>query len=562
MALTPTLVEDNLRAEACERRQCALIGEHTDIQRLLLAHGANMLRWGFELVDLPPLQKPLDMRKSAQSEGSYPSTATSSEQSMGLDSPHARHAADISGQAVGLPKRASSAPLDGRTRLPGLHLGRLIGLGSFGKVYKGTWEGRTVAVKVMSHEGSTANLLNARHESLVAEHVQHENVIVTRNPPPSAASPISGPMLTPSALTSSLLASSPLTSPLLTSPFEVTLRKAASSGLDDSVEPLTQLARRMSLEADLYNRQRVDPKWRSISLGEPVPKMVCPDSLAAASAERSRMSYLTADLHSSDSIEEADVIVETLLLMEHADLGSLNKYMVSACFKDNMVALLMCALDIAAGMSYLHSINLLHGDLKTANVLLKSCPPSDGNPRGFTCKIADFGLSRLVSEGKTHVSTNSHGTIAYVAPEVLQTGSMARPADVYSFAMLLLELWEGELVYRGINTHEVLFQVFGGHKPEVPGDMPGQYRMLMEDCWATDPAARPTFPAILDRLRPMLAHAHSVAAALDADGEPRGFNPAACPNFLASLGRLRVVLFNARAAAAAPAATKAGPEMS
>ncbi len=72
-----------------------------------------------------------------------------------------------------------------------------------------------------------------------------------------------------SALTSSPLASSPMTSPLLTSPFEVTLQKAASSGLDDSVEPLTQLARRMSLEADLYSRQRVDPKWRSISLGEP-----------------------------------------------------------------------------------------------------------------------------------------------------------------------------------------------------------------------------------------------------------------------------------------------------
>ncbi len=63
---------------------------------------------------------------------------------------------------------------------------------------------------------------------------------------------------------------------------------------------------------------------------------------------------------------------------------------------------------------------------------------------------------------------------------------------------------------------QVLFQVFGGHKPEVPGDMPGQYRTLMEDCWATDPAARPTFPAILDRLRLMLAHALSVAAALDA----------------------------------------------
>ncbi len=57
------------------------------------------------------------------------------------------------------------------------------------------------------------------------------------------------------------------------------------------------------------------------------------------------------------------------------------------CVCVGQVALLMCAIDIAAGMSYLHSINLLHGDLKTANVLLKSCPLSDGNPRGFTCKV-------------------------------------------------------------------------------------------------------------------------------------------------------------------------------
>lgn len=56
---------------------------------------------------------------------------------------------------------------------------------------------------------------------------------------------------------------------------------------------------------------------------------------------------------------------------------------------------------------------------------------------------------------------------------------------------------------------QVLYQVFGGHKPEVPDDMPADYRALMEDCWATAPAARPTFPAILERLQPMLADART-----------------------------------------------------
>lgn len=51
------------------------------------------------------------------------------------------------------------------------------------------------------------------------------------------------------------------------------------------------------------------------------------------------------------------------------------------------MSLLLCAMDVAAGMCYLHSINLLHGDLKSANVLLRSCSVTDRDPRGFTCKV-------------------------------------------------------------------------------------------------------------------------------------------------------------------------------
>ena len=58
------------------------------------------------------------------------------------------------------------------------------------------------------------------------------------------------------------------------------------------------------------------------------------------------------------------------------------------------------------------------------------------------------------------------GTVAYMAPEVLQKGAMAMPADVYSFAMLMLELWTGCIVYSGINSHQVLTtSVWGPQKP-------------------------------------------------------------------------------------------------
>ena len=53
-------------------------------------------------------------------------------------------------------------------------------------------------------------------------------------------------------------------------------------------------------------------------------------------------------------------------------------------------------MDIAAGMDYLHSLGVLHSDLKAANVLLTSKQPSSYDPRGFVCKVTDFGLSRRV----------------------------------------------------------------------------------------------------------------------------------------------------------------------
>ncbi|KAK9917628.1 hypothetical protein WJX75_006609 [Coccomyxa subellipsoidea] len=165
------------RLRACERRQCTLIGELTDIQRLLLAHGLQMLGTGNELPNLPSLETQSCRWGGACSEDGGPSTASSSE-SEGLETPPLLGAhKPLSRQR--LPKRASSAPLDGGSGLLGLHLGRLVGRGSFGRVYKGSWAGRPVAVKVMCHEGSTANVLNALQESLVAKHVQHKNVVAT-----------------------------------------------------------------------------------------------------------------------------------------------------------------------------------------------------------------------------------------------------------------------------------------------------------------------------------------------------------------------------------------------
>ena len=58
-------------------------------------------------------------------------------------------------------------------------------------------------------------------------------------------------------------------------------------------------------------------------------------------------------------------------------------------------------------MDYLHGAGVLHGDLKPGNVLLKS---ASEDWRGFTCKLCDFGLSRLLDATEnTHLSTHTYG---------------------------------------------------------------------------------------------------------------------------------------------------------
>jgi serine/threonine protein kinase len=93
--------------------------------------------------------------------------------------------------------------------------------------------------------------------------------------------------------------------------------------------------------------------------------------------------------------------------------------------------MLMRLLDVAMGMDYLHRLGILHTDLKPSNVLLKTAARSANDAMGCTCKLADFGLSRVLETNATHISTNTIGTIAYQPEE-------ARPLPVLALVLIRL----------------------------------------------------------------------------------------------------------------------------
>ncbi|MCZ2264957.1 protein kinase domain-containing protein, partial [Isoptericola sp. QY 916] len=122
---------------------------------------------------------------------------------------------------------------------------------------------------------------------------------------------------------------------------------------------------------------------------------------------------------------------------------------------------------VLAALAAAHRKGLVHRDVKPENVLVvgdDAVPGGTaqddapgGTPPGTRVKVADFGLARAVTEVTTTTTGTVLGTVAYLAPEVITSGTCDARTDVYAVGVLAYELVTGTLPYAGETPIQVAF---------------------------------------------------------------------------------------------------------
>ncbi|KAJ6611956.1 kinase-like domain-containing protein, partial [Mycena sp. CBHHK59/15] len=184
--------------------------------------------------------------------------------------------------------------------------------------------------------------------------------------------------------------------------------------------------------------------------------------------------------------------------------GTLNDYLRSREPQPENLGRLL--IDIVDGLAYLHSHDVIHGDLHPANVLIGD------NGRA---QVTDFGLSLIIPEfeGTSFMTTSViRGALRWVAPEIFSIRpsgdtslSVSEMSDVYSFGGIVYQVLCGEMPFADVrNDMQVIVSVKDGQRPKRHRAISTTNWVFLQWCWNSRPEDRPSLVQIREFLQTKL----------------------------------------------------------
>ncbi|XP_069818400.1 tyrosine-protein kinase JAK3 isoform X1 [Dendropsophus ebraccatus] len=248
-------------------------------------------------------------------------------------------------------------------------------------------------------------------------------------------------------------------------------------------------------------------------LGDNTGELVAVKKLQHSTAEHvrdfHRESLILRALHSDYIVKYKGICYSAgrrsfQLVMEYLPNGSLQEFLPKNQDGLGFYHLLLYASQICKGMLYLGSQRYLHRDLASRNILVQS--PNH-------VKIGDFGLTKILPQDKEYYVVREQGQspIFWHAPESLSDNIYSRESDVWSFGVLLYELFT--YCERSCSPSAEYRRMMGPHNSQQtvcglvellraekrlcpPSSCPVKVYKMMLSCWSFKPSKRPTFSVL------------------------------------------------------------------
>jgi len=184
------------------------------------------------------------------------------------------------------------------------------------------------------------------------------------------------------------------------------------------------------------------------------------------------------------------------LVTDFCEGGCLRTYLNNPNKKLTQKMKVKFALDIARGMAHIHTPvhgkEVIHRDLAARNILLKE----------KRALVSDFDMARMkeasIDSNKTYQDMMP---VKWMAPEAVSKRQYSKASDVFSYGVLLWEIWTRQMPWTGVGGGQIAVRVVQGVRLQIPNDCPSVLRQLMTKCWEVEPSHRASFVDIVTVLK-------------------------------------------------------------
>jgi len=177
---------------------------------------------------------------------------------------------------------------------------------------------------------------------------------------------------------------------------------------------------------------------------------------------------------------------KTYIFLELVTQGSLASLYQKYCLQDTHAS--AYTRQILNGLTYLHERNIVHRDIKCANILVHA--------NGYV-KLADFGLAKEIT--KFSAIRSCKGTVYWMAPEVVNPEKTYGPsADIWSLGCTVLEMLTRQIPYPDLEWTQALYRIGKGEAPAIPYTLSKDARDFISQCVKPYAEDRPSASELLE----------------------------------------------------------------